>query len=86
ETSSRLPDMRPINRDTLYLSILDAIPDGKAFRTFPGIAPAKEKAPKGRLKRWDCCHNGGLSEFRSSGDVEERDFSLKLHATIDAGP
>jgi hypothetical protein len=27
----------------------------------------------------------GLSEFRSSG-VEERDFSLKFHATISAGP
>ncbi|CCV08566.1 hypothetical protein MESS2_760088 [Mesorhizobium metallidurans STM 2683] len=28
----------------------------------------------------------GLSEFRSSGDFEERDFSLKLRTTINAGP
>lgn len=29
---------------------------------------------------------GGLSEFRSSWDLEERDFSLKLRTTIDVGP
>lgn len=33
----------------------------------------------------ECCHNGGLSESDPPG-AEERDFSLKLYATIDAGP